>query len=1074
MIANTFIKRPVTAIVIAIVITLVGLISLINLPVSQYPSITPPVVQVSGVYIGADASTVEQTVAIPVETQVNGVPGMTYMQTNSSSDGRMGMSVSFGLGTDVDIAALDVQNRVNLALPQLPDDVRRLGLSVRKSNTGILMVVGIYSPNETHDVRFVDNYTNIFIREAISRVKGVGDVFTRAEDFAMRIWLQPDKMVQQSITANDVIRAIQEQNVQVAAGSVGASPQIAEQAFEYTAFVNGRLKSEEEFGKIIIKANPKDGSMLLLRDVARIELGRFQYSGAGFVDGKRASFLLIFQSPGSNAIQTANGVLASLGKLKATFPEDIDYMVPFETVSVVKVSIKEVVNTLVIALLLVTLVVFIFLQNWRATLIPILAIPVSIIGTFAFFIPLGFTVNKLTLFGFVLAIGIVVDDAIIVVEAIQHNIDEYHLSPREAAYRAMKDISGPVVAIAMVLAAVFVPVGFIPGIVGKLYQQFAITIAISVLISAFVALTLTPALCSLLLKRNLNPAETRHLRIFDGFNHRYKIFQGRYTRVVQKSFRHSRLVLIILICILAGTWFMFRLKPTGFIPTEDEGRVYITFELPEASSMTRTTEVLQKVMKILAEVKGVGHYAAITGLNVVSFSNKSNAGTIFCSFDPWDERKSKDEQLSGLISTLQKRFEEIRDARVVIIPPPAIPGLGRTGGFSFVLQQRESTDDIHEFENVIRDFMAATGKRRELSNTFTFFTAHTPGYNIQVDREKCKKMGVSLSEVFSTLQTFLGSRYVNDFTLYSRNFRVVVQADTVYRNSIAQLGNYYVRNEAGNMLPLSTLISYQVTENAQLISHYNLYRSAEFNGNAAQGYSSGQAIKALTEVADATLPAGYGYEFSGLSREEILAGNTTVLIFFISLVFAFLFLAALYESWAAPLSVLLAVPLGAFGAIAALTINPSLSNNVYAQIGLVTLIGLAAKNAILIVEFAKVRVDCGMDIIHATLEAVQLRLRPILMTSFAFIFGVAPLIFAGGAGAVARHTIGWTVLGGMLAATFLGIIIVPTLFVLIIRFAYGESRLDRLREKKERREEKGEKREEKGERREERGERREE
>lgn len=1045
MIANTFIKRPITAIVIAIVITLVGLISLVNLPVSQYPRITPPVVQVSGMYIGADASTVEQTVTIPVETQVNGVPGMTYLQSNSTSDGRMGMNVSFELGTDVDIAALDVQNRVNLALPQLPDEVRRLGLSVRKSNTGILMVIGIFSPNGTHDVRFVDNYTNIFIREALTRVKGVGDVFTRAEDFAMRIWLQPDQMVQQGITAGDVIRAIQEQNVQVAAGSVGASPQFEDQAFEYTAFVNGRLKSETEFGNIVIKADSEDGSLLYLRDIARVELGRFQYSGSSFVDGKRASFLIIFQSPGSNAIETASGIERTLSSLKNSFPDDIDYLIPFETVSVVKVSIHEVVETLVVALLLVTLVVFLFLQNWRATLIPILAIPVSIIGTFAFFVPLDFTVNKLTLFGFVLAIGIVVDDAIIVVEAIQHNIDENHLSPREASYKAMKEISGPVIAIALVLAAVFLPVGFIPGIVGKLYQQFAVTIAISVLISAFVALTLTPALCSLMLKRNTSLSEPqRQLRGLSRLNLGYQKMQVKYTLAVEKILGRSKFVVIFLLCLLIGTAVLFRNKPTGFIPTEDEGRVFITFELPEASSITRSVEVLHKVMSILDEVKGIGHYAAVAGLNVVSFSNKSNAGTIFCSFDPWDERKTREEQLYALIGTLEKRFAEIKEARVVVIPPPAIPGLGRTGGFSFILQQRENTDDIHGFEAVVRQFTAEANKQPEISNAFSFFTARTPGYQIDIDREKCKKMGVSLTEVFNTLQTFLGSRYVNDFSLYSRNFRVVVQADTAYRNSVARLGNYYVRNEAGKMLPLSTLINYRITENAQLIPHYNLYRSAEFNGNASTGYSSGQAIEALIDVAGRILPAGYGYEFSGLSREEILAGKTTLIIFLISVVFAFLFLAALYESWSTPFSVLLAVPLGAFGAITALSLNSHLSNNVYAQIGLVALIGLAAKNAILIVEFAKVRVDCGMDVVKATLEAVQLRLRPILMTSFAFIFGVAPLIISGGAGAVARQTIGWTVMGGMLAATLLGIFIVPVLFVLITKLAYGKHKLDRL------------------------------
>ena len=1048
MIANTFIKRPITAIVISIVITLVGLISLIKLPVSQYPNITPPVIQVSGIYTGADAATVEETVATPVEVQVNGVPGMTYIQTNATSDGRLGMNVNFDLGTDVNVAAMDVQTRVNSALPQLPDDVKRLGLTVRKSNTGILMVVGIFSPKGTHDIKFVDNYTNIFIRDAILRVKGVGDAFTRAEDFAMRLWLLPDKMAQQGITASDVIRTVQEQNVQVAAGSVGAAPQTKLQAFEYTAFVHGRLKSEEEFGNIVLKTNTADRSIVYLHDVARIELGRFQYSGSGFVDGKRASFLLIFQSPGSNAIETAQGVVKTLDNLKKSFPIDIDYSVPFETVSVVRVSIHEVVQTLLIALLLVTLVVFLFLQNFRATLIPILAIPVSIISTFAFFIPLGFTVNTLTLFGFVLAIGIVVDDAIIVVEAVQHNIDEEHLSPREASYKAMKDISGPVIAIALVLAAVFIPVGFIPGIVGKLYQQFAITIAISVLISAFVALTLTPALCSILLKRIHMPSEEKAPNpFFNGFNLWFKRTTVKYTLQVGKIMHHARYVVVFLVLLLVATFFLFRNKPTGFLPTEDEGRVYITFELPEASSTVRSVEVLQKMMGILSETDGVGHYAAIAGLNVVSFSNKSNSGTIFCQFKPWDERKSRSLQLAGMMATLQQKFSTIKEARVVVIAPPAIPGLGRTGGFSFILQQRESTDNIHAFEDVVKNFMVEANKRPEITNAFTFFTARTPGYQITVDREKCKLMGVSLTEVFTTLQTFLGSRYINDFSMYSRNFRVVAQADTAYRKNIDQLGSYFVRNDHGEMLPLSTLISYEITENAQLISHYNLYRSAEFNGSASAGYSSGQAITALKDVADKVLPAGYGYEFSGLSREEIIAGNTTLVIFFISLMFVFLFLSALYESWSVPFSVLLAVPLGAFGAILALTFNHSLNNNVYAQIGLITLIGLAAKNSILIVEFAKVRVDCGMDITRATLEAVQLRLRPILMTSMAFIFGVSPLIFATGAGAVARQTIGWTVLGGMLAATFLGIFVVPVLFTLIITRAYGEHKLDRLKKK---------------------------
>ena len=788
--------------------------------------------------------------------------------------------------------------------------------------------------------------------------------------------------------------------------------------------------------------------MLYLHDVARVELGKFQYAGNAYADGKKSSFLIIFQSPGSNALETANGIERTMIQLKKSFPNDIDYFIPFETASIVKVSIDEVVKTLLIALLLVTLVVFVFLQNWRATVIPILAIPVSIIGTFAFFSPLGFTINKLTLFGFVLAIGIVVDDAIIVVEAVQHYIDEKHLTPREAAYSAMKDISGPVVAIALVLAAVFIPVGFIPGIVGKLYQQFAITIAISVLISAFVALSLTPALCSIMLRKNETAARKgRVARFFGGFDNLFKRVLGKYTQLVGKGFNYIRYIVILLACIIFGTLFMFENKPTGFIPTEDEGRVYITFELPEAASIARTTDVLHEVMTILGQVRGIGHYAGIAGLNVISFSNKSNSGTIFCQFKPWDERRSKSEQLYGLIAQLNKRFASIEEAKIVVIPPPAIPGLGRTGGFSFVLQQRESTDDIHQFEEVVRTFMAEANKRQEISGAFTFFTASTPGYQITIDREKCKRMGVSLTDVFSTLQTCLGSNYINDFSLYGRNFRVVAQADTSYRDNVKALENYYVRNGSGEMLPLSTLISYHITESAPLISHYNLYRSVEFNGNAASGYSSGQAIEALREVAASVLPSGYGYEFSGLSREEILAGNKTVMIFFISLIFVFLFLSALYESWSVPFAVLLAVPLGAFGAITALTFTHSLSNNIYAQIGLIALIGLAAKNSILIVEFAKERVDRGMELKKATLEAVQLRLRPILMTSFAFIFGVSPLIFAVGAGAVARQTIGWTVFGGMLAATLMGIFIVPVLFVLIIRIAYGQKELERLQQK---------------------------
>jgi len=1044
MIADTFIKRPVTAIVISILITIVGILAILNLPVSQYPDISPPIVQVSGSFIGADAQTVEQTVATPIESQVNGVPGMDFIQSNNS-DGSMGMSVYFDIGTNVDIATLDVQNRVSIATPQLPDDVKRLGLTVRKRTPSSLMNVAIYSPNSSHNIQFLDNYTNIFIREALLRVKGVGDVFVRGDDFSMRLWLYPDKMARMGITASDVLNAVQEQNIQVAAGYTGKNPQPKEQVFEYTILVNGRLSKVEEFNNIIIKAKPENGSIVRLKDIGRVDLGKFNYSGYSFVDDRRSSYLLIFQAPGSNALETAQGVYNTMERLSKSFPADVKYVIPFESVSVVKVSIHEVLITLSLALMLVVLVVFLFLQNWRATIIPILAIPVSIVGTFTFFIPLGFTINTLTLFAFVLAIGIVVDDAIIVVEAVQHYIDEQHLSPKEATGKAMQDISGPVIAIGLVLASVFVPVGFIPGIVGRLYQQFAVTIAISVLISAFVALSLTPALCSMILKpMNIDENSKGLNKFFYYFNRWFKRTNVNYSRQVLRNINYSKYVVIILLFIVLGALVMFKYKPTSFIPVEDEGRLIITFELPDASSTTRTNIVLHKVMNTIKEIPGIKHYSGIAGYNVINGSTKSNSGTLFIMLNHWDLRKSKALQLNGIIEEMQKRFAKIKEANIVVISPPAIPGLGATGGFSFMLQQRESTDDIKGFERVVRNFLFAINKRPEIARAFTFFTARNPGYQITVDREKCKKLGISLSEVFNTIQTLMGSRYINDFTIYGRNFRVVAQADTFYRNDIDKLGQYYVRNQLGDMVPLSTIVSYKVIESAPLITHFNLYRSAEFNGEAKPGYSSGQAIEALKEVAKETLPTGYSYEFSGLSRQEIKAGSSSIAIFTLCIVFVFLFLAALYESWSTPFSVLLAVPLGAFGAILFLTLNPYLSNNIYSQIGLITLIGLAAKNSILIVEFAKERVDSGMQLINATIQAVQLRLRPILMTSLAFIFGVMPLVFATGAGAVARKTIGWTVMGGMLAATFMGIFIVPVLFVVITRLAYGKKKLGEL------------------------------
>ena len=1032
------------AMVISIVIVLVGTLAIFNLPVTQYPEITPPVVSVAANYVGSDAQTVEQTVATPIETQINGTPGMAYISSNNTSTGQMQMNVTFDMGTDIDIATLDVQNRVSIAEPTLPEQVRRLGVVVRKRNPSIMMVISIYSPKGTHDSKFLSNYTNIFIKDALLRVQGVGDINAIGQDFSMRVWLRPDKMAQYGISTSQVNGAIQEQNLQVAAGTVGGMPQFSSQAFEYPITVNGRLVEQEEFENIIIRTNPEDGSLVYLKDIARVELGQFDYGRYSTVNGQEAAILLVYQAPGSNAVETAEGIYAALDELKTAFPADMDYVVPFESVSVVEVSINEVLKTFAEALLLVILVVFLFLQSWRATLVPILAIPVSIIGTFIFFFPLGFTINTLTMFGFVLAIGIVVDDAIVVVEAAQHYIDRFKLSAQEATRRAMKDITAPVIAIALILAAVFIPVGFIPGIVGRMYQQFAITIAISVLISAFVALTLTPALCSILLKPSEVNKDGKGLnKFFFWFNNWFEKVTTNYSSGVKTWIRKAPLVLIILACIFVGTFGLFQAKPTGFLPTEDEGRLFVSVELPEGSSSSRTREVMAEMVQLIRGTEGINNVTGIGGLNAINFSFKPNSATFFVQMHPWDQRKDPSLQLFGIIGALNGKFRAIEGANIVVVPPPAIPGLGQTGGFSFMLEQKAG-GDVKELEQVLGQFLQAANARPEIAMAFSFFTAKTPGYHVEVDREKIKKLGVSMTDVFSTMSSLMGSSYVNDFTKYGRNFRVVTQADTSFRSGIEDLQKYYVLNRENESVPLSALVNYTVVENAPVISHYNLFRSAEVNGNAAPGYSSGQAIAALEEVAEEVLPAGYGYDFSGLSREEMSAGNSTILIFSLAIILVSLLLAALYESWSVPFSVLLALPLGAFGAILALTFLPKLDNNVYAQIGLITLIGLAAKNAILIVEFAKERVDKGMPLVQATLEAVKLRLRPIIMTSLAFILGVVPLALSNGAGAVARQTIGWTVIGGMLSATFLAIFFVPVLYVVITRIAYGKKELKRL------------------------------
>lgn len=1033
LISKTFINRKNTTIVIAIILVILGVISIFSLPVAQLPDIAPPQVVVRANYIGANSQTVEQTVTTPLENSINGVPGAMFISSTSANDGSSSISITFEVGTDPDIAALDVQNRVNLALPSLPAEVTRTGVTVRKRSNDMLMVIALNSPDETHDRSFLDNYINIHLLPEISRVEGVGDVNAFARDYSMRIWLDPGKMAALGITPQQVQAAIQEQNQQVPAGIVGAPPAPSNQAFEYNIKVNGRLQTPEEFGNIIVATNPQTGSFVKLKDIARIAMGTFSYGIDIKADGKPGSGMAIYLAPGANALETAQRVMDKMEELSKTFPPDVHYLVPFETTSFVTMSIHEVVETLIIALILVAFVVFIFLENWRATLIPVLVIPVSILGAFLFLKLFGFSINTLTLFGFVLAIGIVVDDAIVVVEAVQHHIDDNKMSPRDATFKAMSEVQAPVIAIGIILAAVFIPVAFIPGVSGRLYQQFALTIAFSVLISAFLALTLTPALCSTLLKPDKFNEKSKGLNwFFYRFNRWFRKTTYRYTKGVKKAIQKMPLILILLLIIFVITFILFKKVPTTFVPQEDMGGLIVSVELPDAASTQRTKKVAQQINGILLQNPAVNHFMGITGINIAGGGAiKPNAATYFVNLKPWDERYDKGEDMQTVQGQLQGRFSQISSAQIISIPSPTLRGFGSSSGFTFVLEQR-SGDDINKLNSVLQRFLMAANKRPEIQQAYAFFSASTPQFSVRVDREKCKQMGISIGEVFNVLHTFMGGSYVNDFTRFTRNFRVVMQADSSFRSSITDLSRYYVKNSSGGMVPLSAVTKVSKTAGPPVIDHYNLYRSVTINGSVKPGYSSGDAINALSEVASQTLPADFGYEWSNISLQEIRAGNKTIMIFMISILFVFLLLTALYESWSVPFSVLLAVPVALFGSIVALWLSNQ-QNSVYSQIGFITLIGLAAKNAILIVEFAKDRVDNGMPLIPATMEAVQLRFRPILMTSFAFIFGVLPLCVASGAGAASRINIGFTVLGGMLTATLVGVFSVPVLYVLITR-----------------------------------------
>ncbi len=1024
--ARFFIDRPVFAIVISLFLLLVGTLSLIGLPIGEFPNIALPTVQVNGFYLGASSDVVEESVSAPIDQQVNGATDMLYINSVSGDDGSSSISVTFELERDPDLAAVEVQNRVSQANSQLPSEVINAGVTVRKQSPDTLLYFAIYSPDGTYDPLFISNYAYVYIVDELKRVKGVGDVKVFGSDFGMRIWLRPDRMASLGITASDVASAIREQNVQVPAGQVGQPPATRGQSFQYSLRVKGRLVHSAEFADIIVGSKP-DGSFIRIKDIGRVELGARSYSNVSTIDGKAAALVSVSLVPGANALETAGLLKAQLTRLAGEFPKGLDYKIVYDTSEFVEASVEEVIHTFVEALILVLIVVFLFLQNWRTTLIPMLAVPVSLVATFAAFQLLGFTINTLSLFGMVLAIGIVVDDAIVVVEAVEHKMGT-GLAVREATIEAMEEVQGPVIAIALILAAVFVPMGFIPGVTGQLYKQFAVTVAVSTMFSAVVAITLTPTLCILLMK----PHEESHgvvARFFRAFNSGFDRLNGSYGAAAAVLARRTLMVMLTLGIVIFVTAGLFRSVPTGFVPDEDKGAVFMQVLLPDAAAQERTDAVLAKLEPLARAIPGVDSVVGVSGYDLLSGTAASNGALVIVKLKPWGERTTPETGVRSILMQLYALGQGIPEAVVMPFNPPALPGFGSVSGFSLMLQAK-SNQPPQELAQVAQEFIAAAQKRPEIGRISTTFSASTPNYQLFVDREKAKKLGVPVSDVFATLQTFLGGYQVNDFSRFGRNYKVTLQAEPDFRQEVTDIARLFVRNKDGGMVPLDTLTTWQQSSGARFMQRYNLYRTAAFSGTPAPGASSGDAIRALEEVAAQTLPDGYGIEWSGQSKQEIEAGNSSTIVLGLSIVVVFLFLAALYESWAVPFAVLLATPFGLMGALFALKLI-GIPFNVYGQIGLVTLVGLSAKNAILIVEFAKLNREKGMPIFEAALDAARLRLRPILMTSLAFILGVVPLVLASGAGAASKVSVGITVFGGMIFATFLTTLAVPAFYVLI-------------------------------------------
>jgi len=1026
-----FIRRPIVAMVIAIVTVIIGAVSLLGLPIAQFPQILPPQVNVTTTYTGADALTIEQSVATPIEQQMNGVDRMLYIQSTNANDGSMGQVVTFDVGTDPDIDNVLVNNRFSQAQPFLPADVKNFGVTIKKSLAFPIMVVSLYSPDGRYDASFLTNYANINVNDAILRVKGVGDIRNLgSSDYAMRIWVKPDQLARLGMTVTDIQNALRAQNVVNPAGQIGAEPAPRGQQLTYTVRAQGRLVQPEDFGNVIVRENP-DGSSVRVSDVARVELGSLNYQQYGTFNGKPGAVIAAFQTPGSNALDVARDINSTMEGLAKKFPPGVDYKLSLDTTRPVKAGIREIVETLLEAIGLVVIVVFVFLQSWRATLIPLLTVPVSLVGAFALFPLMGFSVNTLSLFGLVLAIGLVVDDAIVVVEAVEHHVEE-GMSPRDAAFKAMSEVSGPVVAIALILAAVFIPVAFMSGVTGRLYQQFALTIAVSVLISAFNALTLSPALAALLLKPR-KEAKGVFARLGGGFNRWFGKATDGYIVVSRLLVRKVAIPLILLAGVASISILLGRKLPTGFVPDEDQGYAIIGVQLPDGASLQRTRAVYEKIDAILAKQPGIQTYNGVAGFSFFTRTAASYTGTGFVQFQPWDERKTPDLTSDGIIKSLNGAFSRIPEGRVFAVGPPAIPGISATGGFSMMLQDKSG--GTYEFlaQNVGK-FMAEARKRPELLNVRPNFSPGVPQLFADVDKDKALKEGVAITEIYNALQTFLGGSYINDFSRFGRQWRVFLQAEPDYRKSADDIGQFYVRNGRGDMVPLSSFVHVRTTSGPEYTVRFNLYRSVEILGSQAAGYSSGQALDALEDVAKKTLPPEMGYAWNALSYQEKVASGGSTRVLGLSLVFVFLILAALYESWSLPFSVLLSTPIAVLGAYVGLW-SRKFDNNVYAQIGLVMLVGLTAKNAILIVEFAKDRYEQGRPLIEAALEGARLRLRPILMTSLAFIFGCIPLWTATGAGAAARRMLGTAVVSGMLAATFLGVFIIPALFVFVERFA---------------------------------------